>query len=83
MIITRSAKVQGSTDYGSEGITISFSDVEMGLPMATTPDQMKANFKAMAELVEKMVDLALYNSGAINQVEMEGRRSRRHWGVKT
>lgn len=80
MIVTRTSKVQGATQFGSEGITISVSHDELGISDPKTPKEIALAAMSMTKCLDVVIDLEMYNSGLLSAEEYKERRRSHRWG---
>ena len=75
MQITLISKVQGDTDFSSEGVGVTLEPVDVGFPDPKTPEEAEAVFAVLNDFANHLVATAMYKYGRIDRETAVVRRS--------
>ena len=75
MQITLISKVQGDTEFSSEGVGVTLEPVDIGLPEPKTLEEAKKVFAELNEFANYLVATAMYKYGRIDKETAVVRRS--------
>ena len=76
MQITVMTKVQGMTEFSSEGIGVTLDTDDIGVPEPKTSEETKEAFVKMCELANFMIATEMYKGGHISKKVSIARRRR-------